>query len=1025
MSANDFFLVEDELYRSLYFGIIVSFTSAARSKNTLEASLINESGFLQYLKEMELMNFDSISTVNEFDELSLDGYFRNVSHISRKFIHTSNIINFLQKKYFDLFDDFKILTSEINGKLKRISQKKAALMMWRDDISFLHFENFVNMDSINGGLSSGNALSLNLDQGIALLPSNNKTKLKVKSIKIASGNGTAGNLDHEVDTSTMLLPNVLDGNLDTCFEYQKFDKGPLKLELSLVFFNKKIVNMIEINPFFREGDIGYEIEDILFFRDKFESLSLKKLCPLQGIYINTLNDGKDYTINFLPVECVSMTIKFKQDGFKQSSIDRRGIARDRKNYSIGLRDINVFSCKYNVSGELSSSKIPLDLPSFIGQAKVDIFPKIKDLYSCSLLGRFAGKWSPIEFKEDNIVSENFLLDGDESDFGWKIYLEKKASEFKNKSSYEESLSKLLYEKKYVNKKSNACHLNFAGEVKGDNLSVFAETGLRRTLSNKHYKTLRLIKSESFKFNFMIDGVAATPGTKIIKIDLPLSLKKNFIESNEIGITVNNVDYDEVAYEEDLGEYKYYVSYAENSIFFLRDSFPSRGRIRWYLKPEQLRFFHKSNKIYSKFKFNFDPNKKDIKISALSTRLREKEFSLKSGKKVFFLDTEGIDKDSFIIANTGGYSFVAQPSLKDLHNYTTANAFEIAWFYDERSNMFYIHKEFQTKSSVKLRFKARTRTVLLPKDYDIWDEKSVPVGISIDKEKFKSELIEENLFSSCIPVFSNITNTLETRTKTLDNVTNAGAERFAFELSYPNIIKGSFLIDRNIFEYPDNRRIGEVDFVDGESEFLNITYVENEYTNEIAEQLGVVSFTIGAASLYFTGLGISFDDNGEVFDPSLQNATLNYVPTNADPVGTWSIDSSGTVHVVVGTGGFLPAEIRYSYYYLSVGKEKMRNKYSVDYENSIIYFSDEIGATKSDPKIKYRISNYSAEYDILTRVKDYEVSYSNRSVKVSTQEFPLKKGMVYLFYKKNMYTYSLENVTEYFSPLVYSIGFEFR
>ena len=84
------------------------------------------------------------------------------------------------------------------------------------------------------------------------------------------------------------------------------------------------------------------------------------------------------------------------------------------------------------------------------KSQLDIFPKIQDLYKVDLNVNGGEGWKALSINKD-LSSEEFLMDGDESSFDWKLYLEKKSDEFKNKSSYEEVLSTLETKTKQYNK----------------------------------------------------------------------------------------------------------------------------------------------------------------------------------------------------------------------------------------------------------------------------------------------------------------------------------------------------------------------------------------------------------------------------------------------------------------------------------------------------------------------------------------------------------------------------------------------
>jgi hypothetical protein len=208
---------------------------------------------------------------------------------------------------------------------------------------------------------------------------------------------------------------------------------------------------------------------------------------------------------------------------------------------------------------------------------------------------------------------------------------------------------------------------------------------------------------------------------------------------------------------------------------------------------------------------------------------------------------------------------------------------------------------------------------------------------------------------------------------------------------------------------------EIDFIDGVSEFLNLVKVDSERTNEIAAQNNIVQFQLAASSLYYEALGVKFEDTSTFI-------ALKTVPINSsNQHGDYMIYANGYVEVYIDDQYLLP-DTSYSYYYLDSGIP-IKNRFSVDYDQSVIYFSESV--SDSSAVIKYKIANYIAEYDILSKVEDFTVNYKNKEVRINSSDFPVSRGNLYLFYKKSLSGYNLENVQEFFSPLLYGLRYEFK
>lgn len=1006
MSSNNFFLIEDDISLFVYFGLAKLFKEKLLSKSTLEGTIQHEAKLLDYVRIIENTSLDQMIYVDEKDELLVENYGFNITVLNRKLIHIYNLLNYIDERLFKEIYEINFLLESIKGKVRRINQKKSALNLWKENVVYLHLENFSNVDYLS---VESNSLNFNHDMAVCTLPIQSEDVVVIKSMYISGGNGTPGNSDLAVESNTQNLENLLSKSDTSYFEYEKLDSGPLFLEVTFELSRQSILNCLDITPFLDEENLGYEIEDVLFHKKDNKSLSIKSLCKSSSFYLGK-DAGEVYTLSFLPVRCDSFSIKFRQEDSSETSKERRLRLRRRKRFSIALKRVAVKSIKYKKEGSCFSKSVPLDMEVFAGEGEFEVFPRQADLYK-EVAGVYCeGRWKDLK-REDS----TFLLSGNEKYFKWRYSLERKDLDFKNKSSYEDNLSELIYKTKMVSKRVNPCNMTFDGEVKEENISVFCDSSLNRTSSNKKYKTLKYIKSDTMRFNIMVDGIQATPDGLHIKVDIPISLKNLRIEKEDLGISINNVDYEQVEALEHLDNGNYFMSYSDNSIVFLKDTFPSRGRVRWWLRPEQLRFFSKSNYVYSKFDFFFSPNKQRIEIYYLSSLRKSGHFSLRPGKKRFFLGKNGIEKNTISISSSIGFTEVS--SLLDLLNYSGSG---YAYHFDEKSSVLHLNDFLDRGSLAKVNFFYREKKKLEDSEYEIWEKDSIPTGIKILKEDFKSETVTQKLYSPNKEIFSNIENVSLTRSKTLDNSTISGTEQKAFELSYENILMGSFVIDRNILENPYDKPFKEKDFIDGNTEFLGLSHIEDEFTNEILSSIGTVSFSVGARSLFYKKAGIIFEDEGEYFPPSQEKGAAVDVVS----IGDWFISDDGDVTVYIGAGNRLPRNIRYSYYYKKNNDQNQGNFFSVDYGNSIIYFSGAVLQSES-ASIKYNVSNYIAEYDILKKVKDYKVDFSNKKVEINSSEFLLNRGDCFLFYKKNLFSYNLEEVREYFSPLLYSARFKFR
>jgi hypothetical protein len=255
-----------------------------------------------------------------------------------------------------------------------------------------------------------------------------------------------------------------------------------------------------------------------------------------------------------------------------------------------------------------------------------------------------------------------------------------------------------------------------------------------------------------------------------------------------------------------------------------------------------------------------------------------------------------------------------------------------------------------------------------------------------------------------------------------------------------IVKGSIKPDSSLF--PEGAKPVEVPFIDGSSELSNIIKVVKEpitFTSASNEH----SFTlqrltssypnnslIGTPSFAAVRTNVSASSPTNIFDETLQKPS----GTPLSSEGEWKIETvSGSIVITVYSTS-TPGSHTVSYRYSNSDPGVDRNGlYSVDYNNGIIYFSEEIPA---DGNVLYEVSEYSAFYNIGEPVVSgdiIEIDETNKSVKFSTafgmrflkqdvanRARPQYMKIFYQYYKNS--TESLVDLEQYFSPICKDVAF---
>jgi len=113
---------------------------------------------------------------------------------------------------------------------------------------------------------------------------------------------------------------------------------------------------------------------------------------------------------------------------------------------------------------------------------------------------------------------------------------------------------------------------------------------------------------------------------------------------------------------------------------------------------------------------------------------------------------------------------------------------------------------------------------------------------------------------------------------------------------------------------------------------------------------------------------------------------------------------------------------YLEYFYEKEEKELINKYSVDYKNGILVSSKDI-VNSENKKISYKIGRIGLEYSLVKYLKEYKVFKDE--TKVYTENLPSYKNQVKFCWEKILDEISLEELREYFSPIIYKIKLEMK
>jgi hypothetical protein len=1001
MSINKVYKNKNNLDFIKYDFLINKFKRDLSSNFSNEKQIAKESNIIKYIEEVLNIDLDELT---EFHQLELKDIVMTENIIKDNVGLGIAQVNFINSKFGKYNNEIKLLLNGIIGKIKRIKQKESALNLWDDVfVKFAIAEKFNNFDQIDFSMVSGNKLNLEVDQGVLTLPIVEQNKINIKSVKILSGNGNSGNSDIEVDYSSNSLNNLIDGKLNSWFEYEKLDNGPVELKLFIELEKEDIVNYIELYPYFIDG--SFEIEDIEFSGNARDYQSVKNLTVVENDSFYTpkeVSGGNKWNINFLPIKCKNIVFTFSSNFTNYIKASGVNGINERKRFFIGLREIVFKKIKYANQGSINSSNLKLIDTVYTGDVKYKSIPENKNLYNIKIdISTDGGrKWS--ENKDTFIVE-------DEKDFVYKLFINRNDESFRNSISYLEKVdnSTISIKKKMCSKKISPNILNINEKILEEDIFVFQETGIKLTDNIQKALTIhsyrRAKKQELISMNRFINT---------FKVNLPINLIDYNLYPNDIKIVVNDTVFEETREKEDLNEDEntYFLSEGLDSIYLSKDRVERNSKIKLFLKPEELSFFKKEKRFYCRFKNYFNPTKSSIKIESLESIKRKHIERINKSKKIIRLSKEGIDPASIKFTSSNSqlnFSSVSKKSDVRISGQT------VSYYFNEEKSILFL-PIFNVESGIKIEYECNPLKSLNNDEYQIWLEKGEVKGIYIDDENFVSEDIEEELSLTFNPLrlFSLKERKFIQRSDLFSN------NRRNFTLSNKNIVGGTVRLSPGVFGKPEDYEVSpvEVAFIDGETEFLNLKKITNEKTNSIySGSSGLISFTLSAGELFYSKIEPSFSGNEFL---SKQNSL-----SNLNNLGDYYISPLGVVTLKLDPDTYSTADINIEYYYAE-NKKGLIYSFSVDYVEGILYLSENLSTSEYSKTVKYKTSTYAASYEIVDKIKDFKYNSKTKKIEVEADALNEKSNTLSVAYLVKDVDISLEEVKDYFTPFIDRLDFRF-
>jgi len=279
-----------------------------------------------------------------------------------------------------ILGNFNYMVSRLNklsGKMKSVSSllgDYALLSNYPTKDAIFLGDTFTNLNRVesNSPLLNGTQLEVNQVEGLLTLPIDRVAQKKIQVSKVpvinSNSNGTLGNSMEAGKAFNGDILQILDGNADTWFEYERVlstdDSVALVLGLTINLGSPQIINFVRVNPnnFGTKTSIEILTIDTSIDGDKF--ISIKDDIPIAGWTVQdeenvfTLAPSTSkyagqglYTFTPRKAKYIHLTLRQSTPYIITTSTGTQLVR-----YAIGLRDVHIEAQPYKTKGELISTE---------------------------------------------------------------------------------------------------------------------------------------------------------------------------------------------------------------------------------------------------------------------------------------------------------------------------------------------------------------------------------------------------------------------------------------------------------------------------------------------------------------------------------------------------------------------------------------------------------------------------------------------------------------------------------------------
>lgn len=915
----------------------------------------------------------------------------------------SSILSLMQM-FLDYYNTEQVSLHELTGQMKRIKQKQSALTLWSGDkAKYVLAEHFYNLDALDSRFTSVPEAEVDTNQGVMTLPIDKKVSIVPFTARVGSGsNGVPGNSDIDITTNNINPKYTINSNVSNWFEYERMDAGPCELSLVYEFSQAEVVNHISVEPLNFGASLPFEIEDIIFTSSKNESTSIKDLLnrsfDRDFFTVNTVSLDTSWQVTFLPVLATSITLKLKQpQAYQITTATSEGFAALRDRYAIGIKNFSCFRFEYSREGGVNTKALGIPGGLYAALPVVEAWPPSESLYNSLMeVSQDGGQtWKSVpltrpqgngQFSIDTAQGETALLDGEPSNFLWRLSLDRNDDAFNTVTSFSETSGTVVDAKSVLRSVSR-----FRSPT---DISL-----PERPMDEKVF----VIQPKVGRRGSASEGIfIGTGGGQSSSYSFPVEVVSNGIDPDEINIYVARQLYTRSEDNTLIGPRQWAFSDDFKSIIF-SGALPEGSVIKAVLDEELMLFEEKSDGYYHRASFLFDPDKENISIKHLPRTSTKKSFLLPRRQRVISLGVNNVEDDSFVLNSIQGNVYNLVTRKADVFD-----ASDFDYYLDGPNGVLYLSSAVGD-DQVKVTFNHWDEVEVDSSAFDVVIEDNKPVAIRITKDNFTAETVREQVSQSLLKSMDVRSGRYQARDEFIPSQT------FTKQLSRDCVTAGTLKVPTNFFS-DGNLVPEEVQFVDGYTEFLGLVNMDTEATVSIeAGSNSYVTFNLSAGTLWYSEFGVVFSDG---------TAFANLVSTDTEAqvgsLGDYYVSDAGLVTVNVGIGGVLQDGIQISYSYVNPDFSS-EGKYSVDYPSGVIY---SLSRLNPFAYVEYRSACYKIAYDIAKPVGSSFYNAATNTVSVRTENLDEVNSLVKVIYTESKSSEGFKQLKNYFSPIFSIVALRF-